>query len=831
MAYTQTTFNAPRVIACVIVALTTVTCAGTSTTTTNTTELTKTVVDTTTTRRLGPAWIDQQRWLNPTIDIEDDDGFKIYRDYVLMNPNDLSTPMGALCWAHHEVERAIARDITRDALDNDTIPIYVKVLGLTTEHVGTGTQATEALRALFKDKDGSDVGPVDNIDGNSDTTNISGAFDISVDDLNISDESFEAIKDAWDITVAPLDEIGGDGTEWLGMFQEVAKPEVVAATREGAGLPASVQKYADALFAAVDDYLDGTRTDLTDPRGLSYTLPNWEQFVEEAKYSQDCQRAWLVVEGNGQVSSVVGVESDTTTTTIDVTDFTTTTESAIVVGPAWIDQLIWLNPPVEAATFYDHILNNPNDLSTPMAAACWVYHEVERALARYYVRDAVDNHIVPMMIGSLGLTVEQVGTGDQAIRVLRELLGDQNNDSNTGSIDISKDDLVITDAIFTFFKSRWTNFVEPFDEIGGDGTEWMDIFREVMKPDILAATRAGSGLPEHVQYFVDALFTAVAEFLDGTRTDLLNSEVFSYKLPNWDLFVTEAKYSQDCKRALLFTDSYGSHLDWLARIEINTTTTTSTTSVVSSRPYSEAWLDFSFLDGYDASLEYDRFREEYWLNNPNSLSTPMGAFCWAYHEINRALWRLLSYDILSTNMEWLMNKLDITVEQVGEMGPDRNTAILDILVERRDQDPLIVDIAEGRKGQMGFVTPGLHLDDDEMALMLFYSNYYIEQHRTENRIGGDGTEWYDAIRAVADPAIVEATRAGNGLPSAVVPYAERFFASVNNLAVDSRSATDDSYASDFFDTFSLEETPSDLVDFFEEAKYSPDCKRAPLFLE
>lgn len=183
MAYTQTTFNALRVIACVFVVLTTVTCSGTSTTTTNTTELTKTVVDTTTTRRLGPAWIDQQRWLNPTIDIEDDDGFKIYRDYVLMNPNDLSTPMGALCWAHHEVERAIARNITRDALDNDTIPIYVKVLGLTTEHVGTGTQATEALRALFKDKDGSDVGPVDNIDGNSDTTNISGAFDISVDDL------------------------------------------------------------------------------------------------------------------------------------------------------------------------------------------------------------------------------------------------------------------------------------------------------------------------------------------------------------------------------------------------------------------------------------------------------------------------------------------------------------------------------------------------------------------------------------------------------------------------------------------------------------------------
>lgn len=299
---TQTIVTVLRVATCLLVAFTSVTCSsaedprdvvesGTAVTTTasmTTTVADTVVVDATTTivtsditRSLGPAWIDQQRWINPAIDTEDTNGFDLYRDYVLINPNDISTPMGALCWAHHEVERAIARDITRDILDSDTIPIYIEALGLTTEQVGSGAQATEALLSLFADSDTSNAGPVD----------------ISMDDLNISDEGFEVLKYGWDNSVVPLDEIGGEGTEWLGMFQEVAKPEVVAATRASGGLPAPVQKYADALFEAVNEYLDGTRTDLSDPRGLSYTLSNWEQFVEVAKYSQDCQRAWLVVEG------------------------------------------------------------------------------------------------------------------------------------------------------------------------------------------------------------------------------------------------------------------------------------------------------------------------------------------------------------------------------------------------------------------------------------------------------------------------------------------------------------------------------------------------------
>ncbi len=282
----------------------------------------------------------------------------------------------------------------------------------------------------------------------------------------------------------------------------------------------------------------------------------------------------LVVFTSAACSSVdysrEGVASNSSTTV----DLTATTKGARALGPAWIDQQRWQNASVDnTATLYsDFILNNPNNLSTPMGALCWAHHEVERAIFRAVTREAVDNDIVPLIIESLGLTVEQVGNGAQATIVLRELLGDQDssvsevaeeddgssiNSSNAGMIDISEDDLPITDDLLTYFKSNWKNNIEPLDEIGGDGTEWVDMFQEVVKPDIVAATRAGPGLPVSVQYFADALFTAVAEFLDGTRTDLLDPNGLSYKLPNWNQFVEEAKYSQDCQRALLIVGGNG----------------------------------------------------------------------------------------------------------------------------------------------------------------------------------------------------------------------------------------------------------------------------------
>lgn len=265
-------------------------------------------------------------------------------------------------------------------------------------------------------------------------------------------------------------------------------------------------------------------------------------------------------------------------------------------------------------------------------------------------------------------------------------------------------------------------------------------------------------------------------------------------------------------------------------IDVNVVETTTTISQpTGASPFSQAWIESSSLSAPNGLLEDARVQEEYWLNNPNTLSSPMGAFCWAYHEIHRAVWRLLRFDTLGSEIQWLMTELGITVAQVGEEGPDRNTAVLDILSEGANQDTAPVGSVEGDDAQTNTIEPGQDMTDEELARLLFYSDEYIETYRIENRIGGDGTEWYDALRAVADPIVVEATRSGDGLPTAVRPFADRFFETVNKLAVDTRPVTDDYYAADFFDAFSEEiPLPSDLVGFLEEAKYSQDCERAHL---
>jgi len=264
-------------------------------------------------------------------------------------------------------------------------------------------------------------------------------------------------------------------------------------------------------------------------------------------------------------------------------------------------------------------------------------------------------------------------------------------------------------------------------------------------------------------------------------------------------------------------------------VDVVESSNTTTVNSIDGRPLSQAWIESDSLRNAIGLLEDARVQEEYWLNNPNTLSSPMGAFCWAFHEIYRSVWRLLRFDILSSEIEWLMTKLDITDTQVGEEGPDRNTAVLDILAEGDNQDTAPVGNVEGDDAQTNTIEPGQDRTDEELARLLFYSDEYIEHYRIENRIAGDGTEWYDALRAVADPKVIGAIRSGDVLPTVVRPFADRFFERVNMLSVDTRPATDDYYAGDFYDAFSEEiPLPSDLIAFLEEAKYSQDCKRAHL---
>lgn len=93
--------------------------------------------------------------------------------------------------------------------------------------------------------------------------------------------------------------------------------------------------------------------------------------------------------------------------------------------------------------------------------------------------------------------------------------------------------------------------IEPLDKVGGEGTEWLDMLREVAQPEVEAATRTREGLYAPAREFSDALFEAVGEYLNGTRGDLPDGGGLSSELPNWNGFIQTASLSPDCQRAYL----------------------------------------------------------------------------------------------------------------------------------------------------------------------------------------------------------------------------------------------------------------------------------------
>ena len=551
-----------------------------------------------------------------------------------------------------------------------------------------------------------------------------------------------------------------------------------------------------------------------------------------------------------------------------VSSVVTTTVAMLDLSPAWIEAKELLQRPditelsddefraehVAYSRFYNqYIRENTNSISSsPIGALCWIVQELSRTHELYLGRILADE--LAKVIMNLLRIVNENYNNQRPIEFLLDYLTEditvedsgnsgpvgvvtEDNDVAPGMLDsdnsLEDDELSIEEFLTIYRDPEMIDFLRVTQEGGGDGTEWASAVRSVVSPEVRAAVGAGEGLPPDVQSYADALFRAVQDYIDSGQTEPYD---FYEYLPGFHNFVEAAKYSPDCKRLSIALDELRTESDASTSVPVTAhtnftvlsgvptttisdfATTTTLASSVDDRPFSQAWIESASLG--ESLLEDARVQEEYWLNNPNTLSSPMGAFCWAYHEILRAAWRLVKFDDLAFHIQWLMDELDITVAQVGEEGPDRNTAVLDILAE---------DSVEGGDTQTDTTELGQDITDEELARLLFYSDEYIESYRIENRIGGDGTEWYDALRAVADPKIIEATRLGDGLPAVVQPYADRFFETVNKLSVDTRSVTDDYYATDFIGAFDEEiPLPSDLVAFLEEAKYSQDCKRVYL---
>ena len=115
-----------------------------STSTTGTTHATTT---STVVRQLSPAWVEGQ----PFSDLDTvlaPGGLRRAVDRYRENPNQWSTPMGALCWGSFEMIRAAAMRGARDTLDLWLVPDLVERLGLGDDLLSGGFGPATSRRVI-----------------------------------------------------------------------------------------------------------------------------------------------------------------------------------------------------------------------------------------------------------------------------------------------------------------------------------------------------------------------------------------------------------------------------------------------------------------------------------------------------------------------------------------------------------------------------------------------------------------------------------------------------------------------------------------------------------
>ncbi len=264
-------------------------------TTAVTTTSTTTVTTTSDEKTLSPAWIEARQLDNLfntyTTDAEEyrqitATYLRSKKEYWWNNPNQLSTPVGTLCWATHELSRSGVLVYLRVIMDEQYNEI-ANQLGLVIEN-SDQAPVDVLLDFLTSDPDTTVETPVSANENVIITTSIPQA-PTSTENLEPSEsEQLLAIYRhpgmiEW---IRLTDEGAGDGTEWATALRTVSAPEIEAATKTGDGLPAEAQQFSDALFDLVDEYIDSGKTDSPE----HYRLPGFAGFYEVAKYAPDCQR-------------------------------------------------------------------------------------------------------------------------------------------------------------------------------------------------------------------------------------------------------------------------------------------------------------------------------------------------------------------------------------------------------------------------------------------------------------------------------------------------------------------------------------------------------------
>ena len=243
-------------------------------------------------RELSQAWIEAQTLVS-RISSDDQDYINYIYDYQSSNPNNNSTPMGALCWAYHELTRAQLISSLRHTLDHYTIPFFMEQYEVTSEQVGPpGPGATGAFLDLMSD---DDIGPVGFTDTGSAGQITTPGGDGAVGPVGSVNEDDVTVDDVIEYFIV-MHEFAGDGTAWPDAVRIIASPEMAAAFAAGEGLPAEVQIYADALIAFAEEHVgkpldNSAESDVLDFIGTDF--PGIDAFIEEAKYNQNCKRAMI----------------------------------------------------------------------------------------------------------------------------------------------------------------------------------------------------------------------------------------------------------------------------------------------------------------------------------------------------------------------------------------------------------------------------------------------------------------------------------------------------------------------------------------------------------
>ena len=284
-----------------------------------------TVVDVTTTvsptLEYSPAWIEWKQ-IQPYFRDDSLESTRIINNYMSGNPNDVSTPMGALCWAFYELSRSVVMDYMRRMLDDYMIPYDMEVYGVTSEQVGNpGPEATEAFLDLMSG-DGGLVAPIDT--GTGGQTVLPGGNEDAVP-VGSTGAGSGSDNEFWEFL--RLDhEFAGDGNAWSSAVRTVASPEMAAAFRSGEGLSPDVQVYADALMAFTRERV-GREFDMSvETDDIDFQKPGFpgiSSFLKVANYHQDCKRAWI-----DDITSTVD-SSSASTTTIPPSTSTTTIQPTV----------------------------------------------------------------------------------------------------------------------------------------------------------------------------------------------------------------------------------------------------------------------------------------------------------------------------------------------------------------------------------------------------------------------------------------------------------------------------------------------------------------------